>query len=60
MCRALEEMMQEREMKGEIKGKIEGKIEAYLEMGISIEEISSKIGLSTTEIYTLMEPKAEP
>lgn len=58
MCRALDEMMQERENKGKIDGKIEGKIEgklegkieAYFDMGMTPESIAGKMKVDVEKV----------
>ena len=39
--------------KGRMEGKLEGKIEAYLDMGMSIEVIAQKLGMSVEEVQDI-------
>lgn len=38
---------------GKLEGKLEGKIEAYLDMGMSIEVIAQKLGMSVEEVQDI-------
>ena len=42
------------ENRGLQKGKLEGKIEAYLDMGMSIEVIAQKLGMSVEEVQDIV------
>ena len=63
MCRALEEMMQEKKLEGERlglqRGKDEGKIEAYHDMGLSVEEIAEKLHHPLTMIREVLKRSQE-
>ena len=39
---------------GKFEGKLEGKIEAYLDMGMSIEVIAQKLGMSVEEVQDIV------
>ena len=39
---------------GKFEGKLEGKIEAYLDMGMSIEVIAQKLGMSVEDVQDIV------
>ena len=45
--------LQKGRMEGKREGKLEGKIEAYLDMGMSIEVIAQKLGMSVEEVQDI-------
>lgn len=63
MCRALEEMMEEREKKGlregrregERKGELKGKIQVYREFGLALEKIAEKLNITLAEVNAAQE-----
>ncbi len=46
--------LQKGRMEGKREGKLEGKIEAYLDMGMSIEVIAQKLGMSVEEVQDIV------
>lgn len=59
MCEALLEMMEpeisEAKAKAKADGIIEGLIKAYVDMGLSIEEISEKVKKSVDEVQNIID-----
>ena len=51
--RGLQKGRMEGKREGKLEGKLEGKIEAYLDMGMSIEVIAQKLGMSVEEVQDI-------
>ena len=57
MRQGLEEGRKKGMIEGKQAGKIEGKIEAYLDMGLTADEISKKMGMSKDTVCDIINSK---
>ncbi len=54
MCNASQGIKNEAMRQGVEKGKIEGKIEAYMDMGLTADDISRKMGISKDTVCDII------
>lgn len=57
MCRALEELEKEGEIRGRREGELNGKILTHFEYGLSPEQIAQKMNLSTEKVQKVLEER---